>query len=217
MKNHGTYGRRYRFFCRKDKGAITSVKQSGQEMDEATLRLNLWLTQGLVLIVAAISSLWAHGIQATMEMFRFPEWSGLTWAGCVIAAIVILSIGMEKYLPERWQDDGSVNKKIFGSMSFATTLFVCMAVGLGEEWLFRGVIQSFAGNFWTSLLFTLVHVRYLTKPLMVLSVFGTSWLLGMLFIYSGSLWSSIVAHIGIDLLLAFYLQATMKKEKGEKK
>ncbi|WP_289136135.1 CPBP family intramembrane glutamic endopeptidase [uncultured Brevibacillus sp.] len=193
------------------------MKYGGQEIDEATLRLNLWLTQGLVLIVAAGSSFWVHGIQGTMELFRFPLWSGLTWSGCVIAAIVLLSIVMDKYLPKHWQDDGSVNMRIFGSMSPVTTLLVCIVVGVGEEWLFRGVIQSFAGNFWTSLLFTLVHVRYVTKPLMVISVFGTSWLLGMLFTYSGSLWSPIVAHIGIDLLLAFYLQAIMKKEKGEKK
>ncbi|MFE1626628.1 CPBP family intramembrane glutamic endopeptidase [Brevibacillus reuszeri] len=193
------------------------MKYGGQGIDEATLRLNLWLTQGLVLIVAAGSSLWAHGIQGTMELFQFPLWSSLIWSGCVIAAIVLLSIVMDKYLPKRWQDDGSVNMRIFGSMSPVTTLLVCMAVGVSEEWLFRGVIQTFAGNFWTSLLFTLVHVRYVTKPLMVISVFGTSWLLGMLFTYSGSLWSPIVAHIGIDLLLAFYLQATMKKEKGEKK
>jgi len=193
------------------------VKYGGQEIDEATLRLNLWLTQGLVLIMAAGSSLWAHGFQGTMELFRFPLWSSLIWSGCVIAAIVLLSIVMDKYLPKRWQDDGSVNMRIFGSMSPVTTLLVCIAVGVGEEWLFRGVLQSFAGNFWTSVLFTLVHVRYVTKPLMVISVFGTSWLLGMLFTYSGSLWSPIVAHIGIDLLLAFYLQAIMKKEKGEKK
>lgn len=193
------------------------MKYGGQEIDEATLRLNLWLTQGLVLIVAAGSSLWAHGIQGTMELFRSPLWSSLTWSGGVIAGVVLLSIVMDKYLPKRWQDDGSVNMRIFGSMSPVTTLLVCIAVGFGEEWLFRGVIHSFAGNFWTSLLFTLVHVRYVTKPLMVISVFGTSWLLGMLFTYSGSLWSPIVAHIGIDLLLAFYLQATMKKEKGEKK
>ncbi|MGG1659612.1 CPBP family intramembrane glutamic endopeptidase [Brevibacillus sp. NRS-1366] len=192
------------------------MKHGGQEMDEATLQLNLWLTQGLVLTVAACSSLWVHGLGATLGLFAYPGWSSMGWAGCVVAMIVLASIAMEKYLPKRWQDDGSVNQRIFGSMSPWMTLLVCVSVGVGEEWLFRGVIQTFAGNFWTSVVFTVVHVRYLAKPLLVASVFGTSWLLGMLFIHANSLWSPIMAHIGIDLLLAFYLQAILKKERGEK-
>lgn len=192
------------------------MKRGGQEIDEATLRLNLWLTQGLVFVIAAGSSLWAHGLAFTLGLFALPKLPDMGWAGTVVAAIVLASILMDKYLPKRWQDDGSVNQLIFGSMSPWMTLLVCVSVGVGEEWLFRGVLQPFAGNFWTSVIFTAVHVRYLTKPLLVASVFGTSWLLGLLFIQANSLWSPIVAHIGIDLLLAFYLQAILKKEKGEK-
>lgn len=191
------------------------MKESGLELDEATLRFNLWLTQGLVLAAAAASSFWVHGWQGTLGLFHFSGWEGVGLACLVAAGIVLLCIAMEKYLPKRWQDDGSINEKVFGAMSSTLTVLVCVIVGIGEEWLFRGVIQPFAGNVWTSLVFTLVHVRYLKKPLLIASVFGTSWLLGLLMDVHASLWPPIVAHIVIDVSLAFYLQITLKKEKGE--
>lgn len=191
------------------------MKYRGREIDEATLRLNLWLTQGLVLALAAGSSFFIYGWQSTLALYQTPSRAGMGWAAVVMVTVVFASIAMERYLPRKWQDDGNVNEQIFGRMAPHTTILVCIAVGIGEEWLFRGVIQPLAGNGWTSLIFTLIHVRYLKKPLLVGSVFLTSWLLGMLFSLEGSLWPPIVAHIGIDLLLAFYLQITLRKGKGE--
>ncbi|MGN7468905.1 lysostaphin resistance A-like protein [Brevibacillus sp. SAFN-007a] len=191
------------------------MKQSGLEVEEATLRLNLWLTQGMVLAIAAISSFSIHGWQGTLGLFNFPGWKGIGLACCMAAGVVLFSIAMDKYIPRRWQDDGGINEKVFGAMPASWTVLVCVIVGIGEEWLFRGVIQPFVGNGWTSLVFTLVHVRYWKKPLLVASVFGTSWLLGLLMDGYGSLWPSIVAHMVIDVSLAFYLQMTLKKEKGE--
>lgn len=191
------------------------MKDSGQEMDEANLRLNLWLTQGLVLAIAAGSSLFFHGAGGTKELFAAPDWPGIGLAAGVALLIVLASIAMDRYLPSSWQDDGSVNEMVFGSMSPWMTLLVCISVGVGEEWLFRGVVQPFAGNLWTSVIFTVIHVRYLKKPLLFISVFLTSLSLGWLFQREGTLWPSIFAHIAIDLLLAYYLQYTLKKGKGE--
>ncbi|GAB1531099.1 MULTISPECIES: lysostaphin resistance A-like protein [Brevibacillus] len=190
------------------------MKEDRLEVDEATLRLNLWLTQGIVIGVAAAGSLFVLGWDATLSLFTLPGWNAVLWAVFVAAGIIIASIVMDRYLPKRWQDDNSINEKVFGAMLPSTTILVCMVVGVGEEWLFRGVIQSLAGNFWSSLIFTLIHVRYLKKPLMIISVFGTSLILGLLFSHYQSLWPSIVAHILIDVMLAFYLQKTIKK-KGE--
>ncbi|CAI8851498.1 CAAX amino terminal protease family [Brevibacillus sp. IT-7CA2] len=190
------------------------MREDRLEVDEATLRLNLWLTQGIVMGVAAVGSLLVLGWDATLSLFTLPGWNAMLWAVFVAAGIIITSIAMDRYVPKRWQDDGSINEKVFGAMLPSTTILVCMVVGVGEEWLFRGVIQSLTGNFWSSLIFTLIHIRYLKKTLMVISVFGTSWILGLLFSHYQSLWPSIVAHFLIDVMLAFYLQKTIKK-KGE--
>nr|WP_254613064.1 CPBP family intramembrane glutamic endopeptidase [Brevibacillus sp. HB1.2] len=172
------------------------------------------MTQGILMGVAASGSLLVLGLDATLSLFTLPGWNAVLWAVFVAGGIISASMAMDRYLPKRWQDDGSINEKVFGAMLPSTTILVCMVVGVGEEWLFRGVIQSLTGNFWSSLIFTLIHVRYLKKPLMIISVFGTSWILGLLFSHFQSLWPSIVAHILIDVMLAFYLQNTIKK-KGE--
>ncbi|MED1944407.1 MULTISPECIES: CPBP family intramembrane glutamic endopeptidase [Brevibacillus] len=187
------------------------MREDRLEVDEATLRLNLWLTQGIVMGVAVAGSLLVLGWEATLSLFILPDWDAVLWAVFVAAGIIIASIAMDRYLLKRWQDDGSINEKVFGTMLPSTTILVCMVVGVGEEWLFRGVIQSLTGNFWSSLIFTLIHIRYLKKPLMIISVFGTSLILGLLFSHYQSLWPSIVAHILIDVMLAFYLQKTIKK------
>lgn len=191
------------------------MNDHGQGMDPTVLQLNLWLTQGVVLVLAAGGSLWMHGWQSTLALFSRPSLAGIGWAALVAIFVVGMSIGMERFLPQRWQDDGSINEQLFGQMSLLMTVLVCVVVGVTEEWLFRGVIQSFAGNLWTSVIFTLVHTRYLRKPLLVASLFLTSWLLGELYIYEGNLWLPIIAHILVDLTLAFYLQSIIKHRKGE--
>ncbi|MFD2371805.1 CPBP family intramembrane glutamic endopeptidase [Brevibacillus sp. GCM10020057] len=185
-------------------------------MDEANLRLNLWLTQGMVLGIAAGSSWLVHGASGTAALFAKPDWADMNMALGVALLIVAASIAMDRWLPSNWQDDGQVNEMVFGQMSPIMTLLVCIAVGVGEEWLFRGVIQPFVGNVWTSVIFSLVHFRYLKKPLLFLSVMGTSLLLGLLFQRTGTLWPSIAAHIIIDLLLAYYLQYSLWKGWGKK-
>ena len=193
------------------------MKQDWQQWDDATLHLNLWVTQGLILAIAASCSLWLHGWSGTLDLFRVPEWTGIGWAALLAGAVILTSIAMDRYLPRKWQDDGNINERIFGSMSTAGIILVCAAIGIGEEWLFRGVIQPFAGNVWTSVIFTLVHTRYLRKPLLVASMFGTSWLLGFLFDLEQSLWPPILAHTAIDMVLALYLRYTITRGQGEEK
>jgi membrane protease YdiL (CAAX protease family) len=182
------------------------VKRRWEEFDPAALRLNLWLTQFIVLAVAAIGSLWVHGWKGTLLLFALPTLPELARAGAVALAVVLASILMDRYLPRRWQDDGDINERIFRGLPFGTTALLCAVIGIGEEWLFRGVLLPLIGNGWTSLVFTLVHVRYLQKPLLVASVYGTSWLLGWLFESGGQLVTPILAHMAIDLLLALYIQ-----------
>jgi membrane protease YdiL (CAAX protease family) len=181
------------------------VSHRRDQLDTHTLRLNLFLTQAMVMAIAAAASLLLHGWHGTRVLFHYPGWPDFAWAGGVTLLIVVSSIAIDRYLPRSWQDDGSVNERIFLDLPIWKTLALCVVVGIGEEWLFRGVVQSLIGNIWTSCLFTLVHIRYLRKPLMLVSVFVTSSLLGFLYDLSSSLLPSIASHIGIDFLLAVYL------------
>jgi membrane protease YdiL (CAAX protease family) len=188
-------------FAEKSEGkGERNVKDRFEQLDVRTLRLHLYLTQGLVITAAAVASLLLHG-----------------WHGTVAVALLVagVSIGMDRFLPRRWQDDGSVNERIFLGLSLPQTFCLCALIGIGEEWLFRGIVQPLAGNGWTSLVFTLVHFRYLRKPLLLVSVFGTSFLLGILFELHGRLLPPVMAHIAIDFILAVYLQRVREAPCGD--
>jgi membrane protease YdiL (CAAX protease family) len=191
------------------------VKDRLEQLDVRTLRLNLYLTQGLVITAAAVASFLMHGWHGTRALFAFPGWRDLAYAVGAAVLVAAVSIGMERFLPRRWQDDGHVNERIFLGLSLPQTILLCTLIGFGEEWLFRGVVQPLAGNGWTSLLFTLVHFRYLRKPLLLVSVFGTSCLLGALFDLHGRLLPPVAAHVAIDLILAVYVQRAKEAPCGD--
>jgi membrane protease YdiL (CAAX protease family) len=185
-------------------------------MDGPALRANLYLTQGMLLLMAVVGSLWQHGWSETIRLFQLPASLHLAYAGGIVALVVAASVGMEHFLPARWQDDGEISRKLFAGLSVMSTLLLCTFVGVSEEWLFRGVLQPLLGNFWTSTLFVLVHHRYLRKPLLVISVFATSWLLGWLFTESRGLVAPVVAHTMIDFMLALYLRLFVQKKGANK-
>lgn len=183
-----------------------------QEFDVHNLQVNLFFTQLIVLVIAAISSLVLFGWKGTLAFFAYPGSISLVKATGFSFLIVVLSIAMERYLPKQWQDDGGVNEYLFRGLAILPTLVLCLMVGISEEMLFRGVLQSLIGNTWTSLLFTLIHIRYVRKPLLLISVFITSFGLGLLFELESQLWPPVLAHFLIDLLLALYLQRVQYRE-----
>ncbi|GAA4709307.1 CPBP family intramembrane glutamic endopeptidase [Brevibacillus fulvus] len=186
-----------------------------QQIDDRLLRMNLWLTQGIVLILSAACSLFLFGWTHTVAMFAWPGWFELLAALGIAALLVLANLGMDRWLPRHWQDDGGINERIFARMSLWSIFLLCLSVGIGEEWLFRGVLQTYIGNGWASLLFALIHVRYLRKPLLAGGVYVTSFAIGSIFEWSHHLIGPIVAHTTIDFFLALYLRWTVNKRERE--
>lgn len=84
---------------------------------------------------------------------------------------------------------------------FLYTWFIAIA----EELLFRGVLQTVFGFFSASVIFILVHFRYLNKPVLLISVIVTSFLLGFLYEATGNLYTVIVTHFIVDFLLGMII------------
>lgn len=188
------------------------MREEWDMLDPRTLRVNLCLTQLIVLSLAVIGSALLYEWPELFARFRFPDWSFMLWA--VVLAVLAASWGalMDRWLPERWLDDGAINQRIFQGLSPLSTFLLCLLIGVAEEWLFRGVVQPLLGNGWTSLLFTLIHFRYLRKPILLLTVYATSYLLGLLFAESGSLLPPIAAHTLLNFISALLLT---KKQGGK--
>jgi len=171
-----------------------------------TLRIHLCLTQLLVLLLAATGSALLYDWREFLAIWHIPAWPTLLAA----AGVAVLAAGwgalLDRWLPARWLDDGAINQRIFQGLAPLPVFLLCLLIGVAEEWLFRGVVQPLLGNGWTSLLFTLIHFRYLRKPILLLSVYATSYLLGLLFAQSGSLLPPIAAHTLINFVSALLLQ-----------
>lgn len=57
-------------------------------------------------------------------------------------------------------------------------LVISLAAGVGEEIIFRGALQPRFGSIYTSILFALLHVQYISHPLGLVVIFGLSILFG---------------------------------------
>jgi membrane protease YdiL (CAAX protease family) len=97
----------------------------------------------------------------------------------------------------------------------ALTAILMLAVGIGEETLFRGYIQTDLmrkyGNFTalivTSLIFAVIHIVMLisgqeVSPLSIFNIFIASLVMGYLYVITGSICASIGFHFFQDFLAA---------------
>ncbi|WP_411953344.1 lysostaphin resistance A-like protein [Alkalibacillus sp. S2W] len=182
-----------------------------KQLSDKELLWNVYLSQGLFLVIAYIVGLFLFnkwGDFWTLFHFNAHE---IFWFGLVPGVIIVLvDIIMIQFLPGRLYDDGGINRRLFTSISLPHIALLTLVVALSEEVLFRGVIQTHFGFWVASLLFALVHVRYLRKWVLLLSVVLLSFGIGYMYHITNNLMVTITAHYTIDLLLGIYYWKKMR-------
>ncbi|WP_147804816.1 CPBP family intramembrane glutamic endopeptidase [Alkalicoccus halolimnae] len=176
------------------------------QLSDKELYVNLYMTQGII-FCAALLGAWIlqSSILAPFLLIDF-TWSAAS-AGLLFAGIILLLEVLFTYtLPEKWFDDGGINVRIFKNMPAHLIVLVSGIVALSEELLFRGVLQTEFGIVVSSLIFALIHLRYLKKVFLFSFVLAMSFGLGFLFMWTGNLWSVIVAHFVIDSVLGLLIR-----------
>lgn len=182
-----------------------------KQLSDKELYLNLYATQFLLLLAALIFAFFLQGnIFAPFQMITINVDATLIGLGFA-AFILILEAGCYYFLPASWMDDGGINKRIFGDMPISQIVFLSLLVAVAEEVLFRGVLQSQFGLVAASVIFALIHVRYLRNWFLFIFILVMSFALGVLFMWTGNLWTVIVAHFTIDLVLGLLIRYNSKK------
>lgn len=129
--------------------------------------------------------------------------SGITWL-----------MGKWKYLDDV-NFDYTLRLGIF-NFSFQEILFLSFCAGVGEEIVFRGMIQPWLGILTTSFMFIALHgyMSYSSWPKVVfgLILFAVGTILGILGEYLGLL-AAIVAHIIYDVIAFQRIQAEYQELK----
>ncbi len=129
--------------------------------------------------------------------------SGVTWL-----------MGQWKYLDDV-NFDYTLRLGIF-NFSFQEILFLSFCAGVGEEIIFRGMIQPWLGILTTSFMFIALHgyMSYSSWPKVIfgLILFAVGTLLGVLGEYVGLL-AAIVAHIIYDIIAFQRIQSEYEELK----
>ncbi|MBP0724235.1 CPBP family intramembrane metalloprotease [Bacillus sp. RG28] len=171
------------------------------------LKKSVLLSQIIILIVALLSVYFFIGFNKMYSQFISLNVVELAVYGFGSGLLlVILNIGLNYVLPEESFDDGGFNKLFFSSLSYSEILLFCLLIAVSEELLFRGVIQTKFGIMISTIVFTLVHFRYLKKFILFFVVLIESFVLGYLFLKTQNLLVVILSHFLLDAILGSYLK-----------
>ena len=92
-------------------------------------------------------------------------------------------------------------------------MLIAALVAISEEILFRGVIQTNTGLIISSIIFAVVHYRYLFNWFLFTNIILLSFLIGYIYLVTNNLVVTIVMHFFIDfilgLIIKFRTQATI--------
>lgn len=172
-----------------------------KQLTDNELIKQVLLSQCFLLILSGVFSLFLFDHNSEwFGLFSFDSWEIFYYGvipGVVIVGIDVLLMYM---LPERYYDDGGINKRIFANRTVFSIVKLVFLIAVSEELLFRGVVQTSVGYIPASIIFALVHIRYLTKPVLLASVLLVSFYLGYMYELTENLLTTITAHFIIDFL-----------------
>ncbi|QDY83050.1 CPBP family intramembrane metalloprotease [Paenibacillus polymyxa] len=175
------------------------------QLNDRLLLYNLYLTQGLTLLIGAIWIICQK--RNVFELFALPNSLHVLWWGLGLAAAMLLvDLLLSRVMPEDAMDDGGINQMLFQNRPVWHIICIAAIVSICEELLFRGAIQYSFGPYWTSILFAVIHIRYLRHWIPTGWVFLSSYGLGYIYVQTGSLWAPIICHFVIDLISGLALR-----------
>ncbi|TGB04496.1 CPBP family intramembrane glutamic endopeptidase [Halobacillus salinus] len=179
-----------------------------KQMSDKEVAVQLAVTQLILLAVALVTSLFLFESYWSEWLSMFPlSYENWLMFGVLPGLLILLiDLALMYTLPKKYYDDGGINEKVFENRSFSGVLFLTLLVAISEEMLFRGVLHNELGYIPASILFAVIHIRYLSKPVLLLSVLFVSFLIGYMFEVTGSLTATITAHFIVDFVLGLWIK-----------
>jgi len=171
----------------------------------------LYLTQFVLLTISLILGIFLYGDFSTFfQLFQWEPSSILVYGLGSGLVIVLADVVLMKILPEKYYDDGGINERLFANQPIWHIAVFTAFIAITEELLFRGIIQTFMGFLAASIIFALIHFRYLSHWYLTLNVLVLSFWIGAVFEWTNNLAVTIIMHFIIDFLLGIVIH--YKKE-----
>ena len=145
-----------------------------------------------------------------------PRW-GAPFRDTIIGLAVAVALGVTNHLllahaPPNWIVNGlravyhETLVPLFAGMRPPAIIALGAAAGIGEEWLFRGIVQPVVGIVWASLAFGAAHIG--GARMLPFGVWATimGLVMGGLAMATGGLVAPMVAHGVYDMLALEYIR-----------
>lgn len=123
------------------------------------------------------------------------DWALIFFAPAIVIAMEWL---LFRYVPRRYWFE-PINDQLAQKFSLWELALIFAMSSVSEELLFRGVLQNLLGFRIATLLFVVIHVRYLKRALLLLVTFILACVLGGVYLQSGSLWVVILCHFLLNM------------------
>lgn len=178
-----------------------------KQLTNKQLRQQVFLSQAIFIFISLFLSIFLF--DHFTDWFHLFHWNltDILYYGLLAALfLVIFEIILSRFIDPRHLDDGGINERVFKDARVSTIFLIALVVAIGEESLFRGLIQTSFGYIFASSLFVLVHFRYLKKPLLLTLLIITSFFIGYLYVLTENLLVTIMFHFTVDFLLGLFIK-----------
>ncbi|WP_102345737.1 CPBP family intramembrane glutamic endopeptidase [Bacillus sp. Marseille-P3661] len=178
-----------------------------KNMKDTEVLVHLYLTQAIILVLAGIMGYFLfEDLHAFQQIWKWDIKEILLYGGGSAIIVIIIDYTLMKFVPKNMYDDGGINEKVFQQRPVWSIFIISLVVAFTEEIFFRGVIQTHFGYITASIIFAILHIRYLYKWLLFTIVVGLSFFIGWIYIVTNNLWVTIFAHFLIDFVFALIIR-----------
>jgi membrane protease YdiL (CAAX protease family) len=186
------------------------------DLSEKELIFHLYLTQLILFSVSVILGLLIYrDIRFVGSLFNWNDGNIISIGLTVGILIVILDLTLMKVLPKSYYDDGGLNERIFHNKSIFHIAFIALMVAFSEELLFRGIIQTHLGLMAASIIFAIIHYRYLFNWYLFANIIILSFVIGYIYQLTDNLAVTFVLHFIVDFLLGIFIMIKNKKSQNK--
>ena len=186
---------------------MNKQKEIIKQISDRELMANFYLSQGILLILSlSLTPFFFSSFWEVFSLFHFERVKRvLIIGGGAGLLVVLLDLVLIKLLPASFFDDGGINERLFTNRGFWKIVWISLLVAFCEELLFRGVIQTNFGIVIASLIFAMIHVRYLNNKFLFVYVVLLSFLIGYIYKITANLAATFMMHFVIDCFLGLYI------------
>ncbi|MBM7648022.1 membrane protease YdiL (CAAX protease family) [Bacillus ectoiniformans] len=177
------------------------------QMSDAEVQKSLYVTQFALLTISCLFGIFLFkDLSSFFAIFHASAYHLLLYGVGGGLAVVLVDLIFMRWLPAKYYDDGGINERLFANQSVAKIAAMAFIVAVSEEIFFRGILQTAFGLAAASLIFALIHVRYLSQWFLAINVILLSFWIGLIYEWTSSVTVTIVVHFIIDFLLGLVIR-----------